>query len=277
MFNSIMSNNMVPREEEYDDDSSFVTAADDFDVDMDEDFSIQGDVQFDLQALQDDVIVNEPAINNDQDDSSGSVLSVYQMEMPHADDQPEPPNPIQQALNEFLLSHPLCVPITVAILSYFQNIRDVPRDGHAFNGNVTQFRQDVYRHLSRVLATNANERPFRDAVGHLLADFRGPRRTVMANVGSGIWERGQDFSRPVGVQHYCDVFRHIPAMSHYLANDIIVYNTADETTTIFVYNDVLSNVTTFLYNDGAKAFIHYRYQISLSKKKEIRANDHVSG
>ena len=52
--------------------------------------------------------------------------------MPHADDQPEPPNPIQQQLNEFLLSNPLCVPITVAILSYFQNIRDVPRDGSCF-------------------------------------------------------------------------------------------------------------------------------------------------
>ena len=67
---------MVPREEEDDDDSTFVTAADDFDVDMGEDFSIQGDVQFDLQVLQDDIRVNEPAINNDQDDSSGSVLSI---------------------------------------------------------------------------------------------------------------------------------------------------------------------------------------------------------
>eukprot|EP00956_Cyclotella_meneghiniana_P024602 scaffold49665_cov109-Cyclotella_meneghiniana.AAC.2 len=194
-----MSNN-IPQDGE-DDDSTFITAAYEFDgdIDMDEDFSIQGDVvQIDLQALQDDLRVNEAAINNDQiaigndqDDSSGTVMSAYQMEMPHTDGQPAPPNPIQQALNEFLQNNPLCVPITVALLSYFQNIRDVPRDGscfyhccmlwlyytgQAFNGTVSQFRHDVYRHLSRVLATLANERPFRDAIGDLLPDFRISRR-----------------------------------------------------------------------------------------------------
>ena len=72
----------------------------------------------------------------------------------------------------------------------------------------------------------------------------------MANVGLGIWNRHHDFTRPVGVEHYYDVYRHIPAMTHYLDIDIIMYNIADQTTTIFVYNDVTSIVQTMIYNDG---------------------------
>eukprot|EP00956_Cyclotella_meneghiniana_P002613 scaffold3061_cov73-Cyclotella_meneghiniana.AAC.2 len=64
-------------------------------------------------STADDVRMNDEVINIESDASSGSVLSAYSMQMPHAEDQPAPPNPIQQALNQFLQNHPLCQPITV--------------------------------------------------------------------------------------------------------------------------------------------------------------------
>ena len=151
------------------------------------------------------------------------------------------------------------------LTDFFKNIRDVPRDGSCFYhccllwlfytgqpfvGNVGQFRNSVYRHFSRVLTTTANDRPFRNAISELLPDFQGLRRTVMSNVGSGIWNRHHDFNRSVGVEHFCDVYRHIPIMAHYLGRDMIVYNTSDQTTTIFHYNDVTNTVQTLIHNDG---------------------------
>eukprot|EP00956_Cyclotella_meneghiniana_P025347 scaffold52669_cov40-Cyclotella_meneghiniana.AAC.13 len=62
-----------------------------------------------------------------------------------------------------------------------------------------------------------------------LPNFQRPRRTAMANVGSGIWNRHHDFTRPVRVEHNCDVFRHIPVMAHYLSNDVIIHNTIHKT------------------------------------------------
>ena len=71
--------NILPQDDD-DDDSTFVTASGELEI---EEISMNGEEHFDLQLLNEDGIQHLDAISNRSDDSSGSILSVYSMQVPH--------------------------------------------------------------------------------------------------------------------------------------------------------------------------------------------------
>lgn len=228
--------------------------------------SDHGHFLFDLELLPEDIQLEaeDDLEANNEDDSSGTLMSVYSLEVPHPLNEPAPPNPIQAGVNHFLQQHPACQLITMPLGAFFDVI-DVPADGHCayhcfmgwlsffgtpFLRTLAMFRNAIYIHLSRNLSADVNERPYRDAAGEVLPDFRGLRRSVIGEVGRAIWNRQVDFSLPVGVAYYCDVFKHMPIISQFLRRDIVIYNTEDVTTTFFVFDMETDNVKVLIYNEG---------------------------
>lgn len=160
--------------------------------------SDHGHFLFDLELLPEDIQLEaeDDLEANNEDDSSGTLMSVYSLEVPHPLNEPAPPNPIQAGVNHFLQQHPACQLITMPLGAFFDVI-DVPADGHCayhcfmgwlsffgtpFLGTLAMFRNAIYIHLSRNLSANVNERPYRDAAGEVLPDFRGLRRSVIGEV-----------------------------------------------------------------------------------------------
>jgi hypothetical protein len=117
----------------------------------------------------------------------------------------------------------------------------------ANSNNITQYRRQLYFNLSESLFRTW--RPYQDSGDDTLADFTGPRRRVLNNIGDKIWHRNIDYDRDGAEEEaWYDIMASTPIVSHMEQQSIVIYDEEGKRTVMAIYDATKNESVLHLFN-----------------------------